>query len=210
MKNKLSSVDDVTNYELRSQEKEVYKSLEEKRKSVGEKLNAVLEKRLSMDKKRISDETLKHVSVASTLLSEKNNVKASSTEDIKTQFGVTKTESSAKSRSAGSSRNDSLESFSDEQHVKTDSSKANYNRNDAAIDDKALEREKQDSGINVSVITSTPIKSRSGSRRSSGDNIVVITGKIYIVCYPGLIVACSLLILYVTLQEKLSPSKKYA
>lgn len=180
MKNKLSSVDDVTNYELQSQEKEVYKSLEEKRKSVGEKLNAVLEKRLSnMDKKRISDssmETSKHVSVASTLLSEKNNVKASSTEDIKTQFGVTKTESSAKSRSAGSSRNDSLESFSDELHVKTNNNKTNYNQDDAAIDDKGLE--KQDPGINVSVITSTPIRSRNGSRRSSGDNIVVITGKI--------------------------------
>lgn len=149
--------------------------MEEKRKSVGEKLNAVLEKRLSMDsKKRISDgsmETLKHISVASTLLSEKNNVKASSTEDIKTQFGVTKTESSAKSRSAGSSRNDSLESFSDELHAKTD-----YNQEDAVSDDKGFE--KQDPGINVSVITSTPIRSRSGSRRSSGDNIVVITGKI--------------------------------
>ncbi|XP_018311363.1 serine/threonine-protein kinase 10 isoform X2 [Mycetomoellerius zeteki] len=180
MKNKLSSVDDVMNYELQSREKEVYKSLEEKRKSVGEKLNAVLEKQLSMDsKKRISDgsmETLKHISVASTRLSEKNNVKANSTEDIKTQFGVTKTESSVKSRSAGSSRNDSLESFSDElRHAKTDSSKTDYNQEDVASDDKGLE--KQDSGINVSVITSTPLRSRSGSRRSSGDNIVVITGK---------------------------------
>ncbi|XP_018049759.1 PREDICTED: serine/threonine-protein kinase 10 isoform X2 [Atta colombica] len=181
MKNKLSSVDDVTNYELQSREKEVYKSLEEKRKSVGEKLNAVLEKRLSMDpKKRISDgsmETLKHISVASTRLSEKNNVKANSTEDIKTQFGVTKTESSVKSRSAGSSRNDSLESFSDElRHAKTDSNKTDYaNQEDVASDDKSLE--KQDPGINVSVITSTPLRSRSGSRRSSGDNIVVITGK---------------------------------
>ncbi|XP_018351942.1 PREDICTED: serine/threonine-protein kinase 10 isoform X2 [Trachymyrmex septentrionalis] len=180
MKNKLSSVDDVTNYELQSREKEVYKSLEEKRKSVGEKLNAVLEKRLSMDpKKRISDgsmETLKHISVASTRLSEKNNVKANSTEDIKTQFGVTKTESSVKSRSAGSSRNDSLESFSDElRHAKTDSNKTDYNQDDVVSDDKSLE--KQDPGINVSVITSTPLRSRSGSRRSSGDNIVVITGK---------------------------------
>lgn len=179
MKNKLSSVDDVTNYELQSREKEDYKSLEEKRKSVGEKLNAVFEKRLSMDfKKRISDdsmETLKHTSVASTLLSEKNNVKANSTEDIKMQFGVTKTESSAKSRSVGSSRNDSLESFS-ELHAKTGSSKTDYDQEDAANDDKGLE--KQDPGINVSVITSTPIRSRNGSRRSSGDNIVVITGKI--------------------------------
>jgi len=164
---------------LQSQEKEIYKSLEEKRKSVGEKLNAVLEKRLSMEpKKRISDDfmdTLKHISVASTHLSDKNNVKASSTEDIKTQFGVTKTESSAKSRSAGSSRNDSLENFSD-LHAKTDSSKTGYNQENAVSDDKSLE--KQDLGINVSVITSTPIRSRSGSRRSSGDNIVVITGKI--------------------------------
>ncbi|KYM81785.1 STE20-like serine/threonine-protein kinase [Atta colombica] len=174
MKNKLSSVDDVTNYELQSREKEVYKSLEEKRKSVGEKLNAVLEKRLSMDpKKRISDgsmETLKHISVASTRLSEKNNVKANSTEDIKTQFGVTKTESSVKSRSAGSSRNDSLESFSDElRHAKTDSNKTDYaNQEDVASDDKSLE--KQDPGINVSVITSTPLRSRSV-------NTVHISGK---------------------------------
>lgn len=156
--------------------------MEEKRKSVGEKLNAVLEKRLHMEeknKKRISDgsmETMKHVSVASTLLSEKNNVKASSTEDIKTQFGVMKTESFAKSRSVGSSRNDSLENFSDELHAKTDSDKRDYNQEDVVSDDKGLE--KQDAGINVSVITSTPIRSRSGSRRSSGDNIVVITGKI--------------------------------
>ncbi|KAL6264091.1 hypothetical protein P5V15_004170 [Pogonomyrmex californicus] len=179
MKNKLLSVDDVSNYELQSREKEDFKTLEEKRKSVGEKLNAVLEKRLSMDPgKRMNDgsmETLKHISVASTLLSEKNNVKASSTEDIKTQFGVTKTESSTKSRSAGSSRNDSLESFSDELHAKTDSNKTENNQENTTNDDKLLE--KQDPGINVSVITSTPIRSRSGSRRSSGDNIVVITGK---------------------------------
>lgn len=210
MKNKLSSVDDVTNCELQSREKEIYKSLEEKRKSVGEKLNAVLEKRLSMDlKKRISDgcmETSKHVSVASTLLSEKNNVKASSTEDIKTQFGATKTESSAKSRSAGSSRNDSLESFSDELHAKTDSSKVDYSQEDVASGDKGLE--KQHPGINVSVITSTPIRSRSGSRRNSGDNIVVITGKICIVYLDKSLLLYSLLILRVTLQEKLNPNKK--
>lgn len=181
MKNKLLSVDDVTNYNLQSQEKGDYKSLEEKRKSVGEKLNAVLEKRLSMDSgKRISDgsmETLKHTStVASTVLAEKNNVKANSTEDIKTQFDLTKTENATvKSRSAGSSRNDSLENFSDELHVKVDDNSTEYGRKDAVSDDKGLE--KQDSGINVSVITSTPLKSRSGSRRSSGDNIVVITGK---------------------------------
>ncbi|XP_029669099.1 serine/threonine-protein kinase 10 isoform X1 [Formica exsecta] len=181
MKNKLLSVDDVTNYNLQSQEKGDYKSLEEKRKSVGEKLNAVLEKRLSMDSgKRISDgsmETLKHTStVASTVLAEKNNVKANSTEDIKTQFDLTKTENATvKSRSAGSSRNDSLENFSDELHVKVDDNSTEHGRKDAVSDDKGLE--KQDSGINVSVITSTPLKSRSGSRRSSGDNIVVITGK---------------------------------
>ncbi|CAL1679741.1 unnamed protein product [Lasius platythorax] len=176
-KNKLLSVDDVTNYDLQSREKEEYKSLEEKRKSVGEKLNAVLEKRLSMDSgKRINDgsmETLKHTS---TVASDKNNFKANSTENIKTQFGLIKTENAAvKSRSAGSSRNDSLESFSDELHVKVDDNKTEHDRKDAVSDDKSLD--KQDSGINVSVITSTPLKSRSGSRRSSGDNIVVITGK---------------------------------
>lgn len=183
MKNKLLSVDDVTNYDLQSREKD-YKSLEEKRKSVGEKLNAVLEKQLSMDsgKKRTSNssiETSKHTSiVASTVLasSEKNNVKANSTEDIKIQFGLTKTENATvKSRSAGSSTNDSLESFSDELHVKVDDNNIEYNRKDVMGNDKGLE--KQDSEINVSVITSTPLKNKSGSRRSSGDNIVVITGK---------------------------------
>lgn len=157
--------------------------MEEKRKSVGEKLNAVLEKRLSMDsgkkiKSNVSMETLKHISVASTFLSEKNCVKASSTEDIKTQFGVTKTEGPAKSRSAGSSRNDSLESFSDELHTKTDSRKWSSTEQEDAVSSDDKSPEKQDSGINVSVITSTPIRSRSGSRRSSGDNIVVITGNI--------------------------------
>lgn len=178
MKNKLLSVDDVTNYDLQSREKD-YKSLEEKRKSVGEKLNAVLEKRLSMDSgKKISDssmETLKHTStVAST--SEKNNVKANSTEDIKIQFNLTKTENAVKSRSAGSSRNDSVESFSDELHIKVDNNKTEHNQKDVMSNDKSLE--KQDSEINVSVITSTPLKNRSDSRRSSGDNIVVITGKL--------------------------------
>lgn len=184
MENKLKTVDDkIVNYNLQSREED-YKSLEEKRKFVGEKLNAVLEKRLSMDSgKRISDasmETLKHISVASTFLSERKSVKASSTEDIKTQFGTTKTENLAKSRSAGSSRNDSLESFSDELHTKVDGRKwssTEQSQEDAlSSDDKSSE--KQDSGINVSVITSTPIRSRNGSRRSSGDNIVVITGKI--------------------------------
>lgn len=171
------------NYELQSREKEDYKSLQEKRKSVGEKLNAVLEKKLSMDpEKRISDVPIdrsKHISVAATFLSEKNSVKASSTEDIKTQFGTAKIENPLKSRSAGSSRNDSLESFSDELHSKLNSGKylnAEHNQEETN-DDKNLE--KQDSGINVSVITSTPIRSRNGSRRSSGDNIVVITGKIF-------------------------------
>ncbi|XP_014472250.1 PREDICTED: serine/threonine-protein kinase 10 isoform X2 [Dinoponera quadriceps] len=177
---KLQSVDDITNYDPQSREKD-YKSLEEKRKSVGEKLNAVLEKRLSMDSgKKMSNasmETLKHISVASTFLSEKNSVKASSTEDIKTQFGVTKTEGLAKSRSAGSSRNDSLESFSDELHTKSDSRKWSSTEQEDAVSSDDKSSEKQDSGINVSVITSTPIRSRSGSRRSSGDNIVVITGK---------------------------------
>lgn len=175
-------MDDVTR--LQSQEREDFKSLEDKRKSVGEKLNAVLEKRLSIDSARkINDgsmETLKHASVASTYLSEKN-IKASSTEDVKTQFGITKTESPLKSHSAGSSRNDSLESFSDEFPVKTDNNnRTEHNLEDTMTDDKTSE--KQDLGINVSVITSTPIRSKNGSRRSSGDNIVVITGKIEI-CY---------------------------
>ncbi|KAG7200500.1 hypothetical protein KM043_001064 [Ampulex compressa] len=158
---------------------ENYKSLEEKRKSVEEKLNAVLEKRITMDPGlRISDssiETLVHV--RDVPLSEKTTIKACSTEDIKTNYGVSKVEN-VKSRSEGSSRNDSLENFGEEFEGKGDRkmwlNKEQDRRHDPA---ETSGSDQKGSSVNVSVITSTPIRSRSTSRRGSGENVVVITGK---------------------------------
>lgn len=161
------------------------KNLEQKRKSVEDKLNAVLEKRITIDtQKRISTtsiETLKHASdIASVTLSEKNSMKASSTENIKTDYGLNKVENILTSHSEGSSRNDSLENFSDDfegKHQRTKwLNKEHRLKGDNREDNKNYER--QSSAVNVSVITSTPIRSRSTSRRSSADNIVVITGKV--------------------------------
>ncbi|XP_043503646.1 serine/threonine-protein kinase 10 isoform X2 [Polistes fuscatus] len=159
------------------------KNLEQKRKSVEDKLNAVLEKRISMDtQKRISTtsiETLKHASdIANVTLSEKNSMKASSTENIKTDYGLNKIENVLTSHSEGSSRNDSLENFTDEfqdKHERTKWLNKEHRLKEDSREDKNYER--QSSAVNVSVITSTPIRSRSTSRRSSADNIVVITGK---------------------------------
>lgn len=161
------------------------KNLEQKRKSVEDKLNAVLEKRITIDtQKRISTtsiETLKHASdIASVTLSEKNSMKASSTENIKTDYGLNKVDNILTSHSEGSSRNDSLENFSDDfegKHQRTKwLNKEHRLKGDNREDNKNYER--QSSAVNVSVITSTPIRSRSTSRRSSADNIVVITGKV--------------------------------
>nr|XP_050854259.1 serine/threonine-protein kinase 10 isoform X2 [Vespula vulgaris] len=159
------------------------KNLEQKRKSVEDKLNAVLEKRISMDtQKRISTtsiETLKHASdITSVTLSEKNSMKASSTENIKTDYGLNKVENILTSHSEGSSRNDSLENFSDDFEGKHQRSKWLNKEHRLKGDNKEDKNyERQSSAVNVSVITSTPIRSRSTSRRSSADNIVVITGK---------------------------------
>ncbi|XP_015597682.1 serine/threonine-protein kinase 10 isoform X2 [Cephus cinctus] len=178
-----SSVEERPRYEKQKSD-ESRRSLEEKRKSVEEKLNAVLEKRISMDSsKRISDasiDTLKRSSDSSNAqgFSEKSSVKSNSTEDIKSDFGISKTESLAKSRSEGSSRNDSLENFSEEFVAKTGNKKWLVGeRTQEDTVDRSVDRERRDSGVNVSVITSTPIRSRSVSRSGSGDNIVVITGK---------------------------------
>ncbi|XP_076651424.1 sterile20-like kinase isoform X2 [Halictus rubicundus] len=161
------------------------KSLQEKRKSVEEKLNAVLEKRFSMDSEMRSNvpslETLTRRETAgpNAILSEKNIMKACSTEDIKTDYGIGKVESVVKSRSEGSSRYDSLENFSDEFDGKREKKKwLNKEQTRESVANDGSTGEKRGSSINVSVITSTPIRSRSASsRRGSGDNVVVITGK---------------------------------
>ncbi|XP_076630127.1 sterile20-like kinase isoform X3 [Colletes latitarsis] len=192
MFNKQSSLEEKSRFEKKtpvdvqvkrqSSTEENYKSLQEKRKSVEEKINAVLEKRFSMDSEmrmNISSlEKLAHREIPNVISSEKNIMKACSTENIKTDYGPCKAESVVKSHSEGSSRYDSLENFSDEFDGKRDKKKwlhKEYNHENAA--DDTPNSEKKGSSVNVSVITSTPIRSRSTSRRGSGDNVVVITGK---------------------------------
>ncbi|XP_078033056.1 sterile20-like kinase isoform X2 [Augochlora pura] len=162
------------------------KSLQEKRKSVEEKLNAVLEKRFSMDSEMRTNvpslETLSRREMAGSnaILPENNIVKACSTENIKTDYGANKVESVVKSHSEGSSRYDSLENFSDEFDGKREKKKKWLHKEQTreSVANDASTGEKRGSSINVSVITSTPIRSRSASsRRGSGDNVVVITGK---------------------------------
>ncbi|XP_026672500.1 serine/threonine-protein kinase 10 isoform X3 [Ceratina calcarata] len=173
-----------TPIELQSKKQSVieenYKSLQEKRKSVEDKLNAVLEKRFSMDTEMrmsvSSMETLSHREVSMGTPPEKNIVKACSTEDVKTDYGKSKPESVVKSHSEGSSRYVSLENFNDEFDGKREKKKwpsREYNYENTVN----TESEKRGSAVNVSVITSTPIRSRSITRRGSGDNVVVITGK---------------------------------
>lgn len=150
-----------------------------------QKLNAVLEKRFSMDTEMrmsvSSMEALSHREVLTASASEKNIVKACSTEDVKTDYGSSKTESVIKSHSEGSSRYVSLENFSDEFDGKREKKwpSKEYNYESTSNNGDSVNSEKKGSSVNVSVITSTPIRSRSTSRRGSGDNVVVITGKVF-------------------------------
>ncbi|OAD52044.1 STE20-like serine/threonine-protein kinase [Eufriesea mexicana] len=189
--NKQSSLEEKSRIEKKTQIdgkrqsslEENYKSLQEKRKSVEQKLNAVLEKRFSMDTEMrmsvSSMEALSHREVLTGSASEKNIVKACSTEDVKTDYGSSKTESVIKSHSEGSSRYVSLENFSDEFDGKREKKwpSKEYNYESTSNNGDSVNSEKKGSSVNVSVITSTPIRSRSTSRRGSGDNVVVITGK---------------------------------
>ncbi|XP_043524401.1 serine/threonine-protein kinase 10 isoform X2 [Frieseomelitta varia] len=155
---------------------ENYKSLQEKRKSVEQKLNAVLEKRFSMDTEmHMSVSSIGTLSQRETLITsaEKNIIKACSTEDVKTDYGMSKSESVVKSHSEGSSRHVSLENFSDEFDGKRDNKCRN--KENAISNSDSVNSEGKDSSVNVSVITSTPIKY--ALRRDSADNVVVITGK---------------------------------
>ncbi|XP_006608233.1 serine/threonine-protein kinase 10 isoform X3 [Apis dorsata] len=170
-----------TQVKRQSSSEENYKSLQEKRKSVEQKLNAVLEKRFSMDTEMrmsvSSMEALSHREVLTASTSEKNIVKACSIEDVKTDYGTSKTESVIKSHSEGSSRYVSLENFPDEFDGKRDKKwpSKEHNYENVVNNGDSVNCEKKGSSVNVSVITSTPIKNT--SRRGSGDNVVVITGK---------------------------------
>lgn len=143
------------------------KSLHEKRKSVEEKLNAVLERQLSKEGGKSTEALINAKASPERSL---NNLaeKASSMGDIKVK--VDGTENHGKAHSEGSSRDDSLENIADAE------------KQDKRFDEDTVDRsrDRRGSGINVSVITSTPLRSRSVSRGRNGENVVVITGNF---CY---------------------------
>ena len=113
---------------------------------------------------------------------EKSSVKASSTGDIEKNFESPSPDSLEKCRSEGSSRNDSLENVSVEYEVKGTNNASTPKEPSREGDPRQRSRDRRGSGsaVNISVITSTPHRSKSVSRSGSGDNIVVITGKLII------------------------------
>lgn len=145
------------------------KSIQEKRRSVEEKLNAMLERQISMDVgKRINDSIAENTKQPPktrnpTTFSEKSSVKASSTGDIKKNSEIR--EDLEKWRSESSSRNDSYENVSKPSR-------------ESSSGQRTRDRRASGSAVNVAVITSTPHRSKSVTRSGSGDNIVVITGKL--------------------------------
>ena len=149
-----------------------------------EKLNAVLERQISMDAgKRINDaiaeKTKQSSNKRSADLSEKSPVKASSTGDIKKNFESSSREDLGKSNSEGSSRNDSLHNITGEYEEKStnDMRTPEEPSHESYLQQRSRDRRGSGSAVNVSVITSTPHRSKSVSRSGSRDNIVVITGK---------------------------------
>ncbi|XP_063988427.1 serine/threonine-protein kinase 10 isoform X2 [Diachasmimorpha longicaudata] len=121
------------------------KSLEAKRRSVEEKLNAVLEKRISMGPDRYPEP----------IKPPEKPLKSLSTENIQSDY--TKTEIT-KSRSVDSSQVDSLDVSPNPQ---------------LKLPKDTVDRSSTDPVLNVSVITSTPVRARS----KSGDNDVVVITK---------------------------------
>jgi hypothetical protein len=147
-----------------------------KRKSMEEKLTAVLEKHLLRESSKERQQQLNELKNQIFFTSNKdsgNPLKmSSSTGDIASAVVLKKlNDEDAKCRSEGSSRNDSLENLSNAETENT--------REDIAIN-MINKPENINAAINVSVITSTPIKN-SISRTSSRDNIVVITGRLSII-----------------------------
>ncbi|XP_008546000.1 serine/threonine-protein kinase 10-A [Microplitis demolitor] len=135
------------------------KNVDAKRRSVEEKLTAVLEKRISM----VSDKYQPPVIM-------EKNVKASSVENIKTDYESSPKLELTKSRSIDSSRLDPSDS-----KFTPEFTKSPFSQGDSSTDRNIDNR---DPNVNVSVITSTPnrVVNRSTARRDSGD-VVVITGK---------------------------------
>ncbi|XP_033213560.1 serine/threonine-protein kinase 10 isoform X2 [Belonocnema kinseyi] len=184
--NKQSSLEEKNRLERKSSIENI-KSLQEKRRSVEEKLNAVLERQISIEAgKRIGDtiaEKPKQQPLSTTrnaALSEKSSVKASSTGDIKKNIESSSADSLEKCRSEGSSRNDSSENVSDEYEIKGANHASTPKEpptRESHPRQRSRDRRGSGSALNVSVITSTPHRSKSVSRSGSGDNIVVITGK---------------------------------
>ncbi|XP_016845889.1 serine/threonine-protein kinase 10 isoform X3 [Nasonia vitripennis] len=162
-------------------------SLEQKRKSVEEKLNAVLERQLSREndvkhqqpqpqQNAVRKQSSHDPSVSPHPVSPSPLKSSVSTGDIKAAAAARRRsaeeEAFDKCRSEGgsSSRNDSLENFSD------DSAENRVVAVNTKPED-TVDRPKTTTGaaVNVSVITSTPLKN-DVARSGSGDNIVVITG----------------------------------
>lgn len=145
------------------------RSLEQKRKSVEEKLNAVFEKQFTEKQNMLK----KQMSHDPTRVNTSPLKSSCSMGDIKTAGRRPSAEEDDKCQSEGSSRNDSLENFSDESDgnkvvVQTPVKSKLHDTVDRAKD--------KSSAVNVSVITSTPLK-KDVSSSGSGD-IVVITGKL--------------------------------
>lgn len=152
------------------------RSLEQKRKSVEEKLNAVLEKQFSREAEK--QNILKKQSSHDQARATSSPLKAScSMGDIKTAVRRPSAEENDKCQSEGSSRNDSLENFS----VDSEGNKVIVQTPVKSRPEDTVDRPKgKGSAVNVSVITSTPLKGEV-PRSGSGD-IVVITGELKI--YP--------------------------
>lgn len=175
---------------------ETFQSLDEKRKSVEDKLNAVFEKRISMDSgKRFSDhasvETLKRVSRASTISqnSEMDVPKSGSAVDIRSDISVRTTQLKNLSQDSLSneSRSRSGEIYRgtspDRKKESIGTGKTGSRTSDTVDRSVNIHRRGSSAGTGVSVVTSTPVKSQSISRSGSGDNVVVVTGKKFVIIY---------------------------
>ncbi|XP_066581483.1 STE20-like serine/threonine-protein kinase [Prorops nasuta] len=177
--NKQSSLEEKPRFEKKLHEgdekllpslEENHKTLEEKRKSVEDKLNAVLEKKISVHSAKQKEEASKEISK----MDKPRKQKASSTEDIQTNYGSNKSDNLSKSRSEGFSRNDSLENLSDDERKwNKEENKGEEFMNEM---DRSSRERSGSAAVNVSVVTSTPVRNQSTSRRGSGGDIVVITG----------------------------------
>ena len=143
------------------------RSLDQKRKSVEEKLNAVLEKQLSnaADARQVALRKQTSQEPSGSLKS------SCSMGDIKAAAAAIATRRRSQEFEAGSARNLSAENLSGKtSNVRTPKKKE--------IDTVDRPQDRTGSSINVSVITSTPIKNNL-TKNDNGD-VVVITSKVFI------------------------------